>query len=646
MPADKKIRRSLLIKALLMSGSLVCCCLFVVQAVSNVSFAGVFDIAETTVAQSPADGAFLEFKKTEKVLDFDVAKDGPDTAILIENQGGRKVLFWDPGSSESPGEWPAPKGFTPRALAWHPAAKSFFLAGKQGNEYVIMRVDKRAGGWEKKLIYRTHQEIRRLVPAPRPYAVESDFSGDEPKVTTAYRIFFGLKNQDGTYSIKSVTGDGGREYQAVGFRKGFTAFKDSEVPPSSIEAPWALPLAFHPAGHILLWEDESRGFHYAIYERDSWKQSIKLSYPGVFGGTLTATPNGLGLIHWLPGSAGVTLISLRGGKKDLLAAEYSFLSTPSSVPDGKGIVGLIKRDNRSVLAYVPVEMPLADVANAWMFSEEQGDRDLFSSKGGLLRDLPYDQLYSMYESEAYECGHYDQSTPTRPYLVTTDVFWELLAAAYEGVFIIKERQQAIPAFWKLVDEADAHFRQVKPDSHWATIFTVLESMKKPADESEDVRSERLRIQKAGGREFSPFLGREVDYGELKPRGHYTSSEDMKTYFKAFKYLTMTLEETPDPNPLPLDDLVNLTPEIKARARSWISAYDFFIAPSRGPLVWGDKTPPPAYAKYPLERMRLFPLSWGIDNEVLFSTVYHIDLPEAEQIKGPPGGSGLFHPVWI
>ena len=188
-------------------------------------------------------------------------------------------------------------------------------------------------------------------------------------------------------------------------------------------------------------------------------------------------------------------------------------------------------------------MPLADVANAWMFSGE--DRAIGTSsaaKGDCSGTFPYDQLYSMYESEAYDCGRYDPSTPTRPYLVTTDVFWELLAAAYEGVFIVKERQQAIPAFWELVDEADAYFRRVKPDSPWMKVFAVLESMKKPGDESEDVRFERLRIQKAGGREFSPFLGREVDYGELKPRGHYNSSEDMKAYFQAFKYLTMPPDE--------------------------------------------------------------------------------------------------------
>lgn len=546
-----------------MSRGLFYCCLFIVLAACNVTFAGVFDIGEITVAPSPAQGRYLEFKQTEKVLDFDVAKDGPETAILVESQaGGGKVLFWDLGSSASHSEWQVPKGFTPRALAWHPAAKSFFLAGKQGSESVIMSVYKGAGGWVARPIYRSQQEIRRLVPAPRPYAIETDFSGDELKITKAYRIFFSLKNQDGTYSIKSVTEDGGREYQAVGNKKGFTTFKDADEQPSRIEAASALPLAFHPAGHILLWEDEKRNFQYAVYARDHWEKSIKLSYPGVSGGMLTSTPNGLGLIHWLPGSAGISLISLHGGKKDLLAAEYSFLSTPSSVPDGRGIVGLIKKDKGSVLAYVPLQIPLADVANAWMFAEEPGDRDLLSRKGGLLRDLPDDQLYSMYESEAYECGGYDKSTPTRPYLVTTDVFWELLAAAYEGVFIVKERQQAIPAFWEFVHEAEVYFRRAKPESRWMNVFSVLDSMRKPAGQSENVRSEQLRIQKAGSREFSPILGQEVDYSELKPRGHYNSSEDMKAYFKAFKYLTMLAGEA-----LPPDDLTTTAPEVKTRAHS-------------------------------------------------------------------------------
>ncbi len=616
-----------------MSRTLLCSFLFIILAASGVAYAGVFDIGEIRVAPSPAQERYLQLKHTEKVLDFDVAKDGPQTAILMENQtGGAKVVFWDPGRpSEIMEEWPVPKGFTPRALAWRPAAKGFFLAGKQGSEYVILRVDRGTGGWASKPVYRSAREIRRLVPAPRPFEIEADYSGDKPRITNAYRIFFGLKNPDGTYSIKSVTEDGKREYQAVGPAKGFTTFKDAPEQPSRIEAPSALPLAFHPAGHVLLWEDENRGFQYALYEIDHWGKSVKLSYPQVSGGTLTPTPNGLALIHWSPGFGGVTLVSMRGKKRELLASQYNFLSTPSSVPDGRGIVGLINTSKGPVLVYLPLSIPLADVANAWMFAEQREDQQLYSKSGGLLRDLPDDQLYSVYESEAYNCGAYDRSTPTRPYLVTTDLFWELFAAAYEGVFIIEERRLAIPAFWEFVREAESYFRRAKPDSPWTLVFSTLANMGKAPGENENVAAELQLIQKAGGREFSPVLGKPVDYGELKPRGHYNSSEAMKTYFKAFKYLTSLAGEA-----LPLDDPENMPPELKAMAHSWVAAYNFFIAPPRSPVFCEDTFEPPPFARHPLQQVRLFPLSWGVDNEVLLSTVFHEDWPVAEQVKGPSG----------
>lgn len=645
-----------------MSVRLVFCGLFLLMFATGSgaasTSAGTFDLEEIQVTPSPAVEKYLELKPAAKVLDFDVAKDGPRTAILMQEQAsGGKVVFWDLNSPESTREWATPNGFVPRALAWHPLGRSFFLSGKLGSENVIYRVDAQVppglppgskpagkgsekGGevkqpthtWSAKLIYRTTSEIRRLVPAPRPFAIESNFSGNTEVVLKAYRIFFGLRNQDGTYAIKSVTEDGKREYQAVGSRKGFTTFKNSDAPPSRIEAPSALPLAFHPAGHVLLWEDGQRGFHFALYERDHWEQSTRLSYPGVSGGTLTPTPNGLGLIHWQPAIPGLTFISQYGNRKEPLAAEHTFLSTPSSVADGRGIVGLIKRASGSALAYVPVRYPLADVANAWMFAGEQADRELLSRSGGLLRDLPDDQLYSMYESEAYQCGGYDQSTPTRPYLVTTDVFWELLAAAYEGVFIVKERQQAIPAFWEFIDEASRHFRKAMPDSPWTQVFLTLGAMKKGTSDSENIKSELLRIQKAEGREHSPILRTDnADYGELKPRGHYDSNEEMKVYFKAFKYLTALAGDA-----LPPEDLLKAPPEVKARAHSWIEAYSALIAPSRAPLVWKGEQPPPPYAKHLVREDRLFPLSWGMDNEVLLSTVYHEDWPEPEQVTGPSG----------
>jgi hypothetical protein len=611
--------------------------------------AGVLDLDEIVVAQSPSEVKFLDFKESEKIVDFDVARSGPRAAVLVQDgSGGSRVVFWDIGAPRSTTQWAVPKGFGFRSLAWHPRGGCFFLSGSQGAEHVIARVDGEGDARSFRIIHKTRQEIRRLVPAPRPYAI--GFDSDREEVPKAHRLFFGLKNQDGAYAIRSITDQGARDYQVIGRKKGFTTFKDSDEEPSRLEASSALPLAFHPAGHVLLWEDDKKCFHQAFYQRDHWEESAKLD---LCGGTLTPTPNGLALIHWKPGSAGVTIVSDHGKKKESRASEYSFISTPSSVPDGKGIVGVLKRNNRISLAYVPIRVPLADVANAWMFAESGRDEDLLERKGGLLRDLPDDQLYSLYESEAYQCGEYDPSTPTRPYFVTTDVFWELLAAAYEGLFIVAEKQQAIPAFWEFIDEAERFFRQSNPGSRWAAVFSVLARMKERSGDKEgderrraEIQSELALIRKAEGKERSPILGDSVNYGELKPRGHYASNEAMTAYFKAFKYLTQLAgdvlltegdDSAPEEHARLLDELEQIGPEAKAKARTWIEAYEVFIPSARSPLVLRDEQLPfPPYTKHPLSRARIFPLAWGFDNEVLLSTVYHADWPEAEQIKGSSG----------
>ncbi|MCE5244946.1 MAG: DUF3160 domain-containing protein [Syntrophobacteraceae bacterium] len=618
-----------------MSRSLPCCSLLLISfMIFGSAVAGVFDLEEVQVSPSPQETRFLEFKNTEKVLDFDVARTGPRAAILVKTQaGGCKVVFWDIGASRVAGEWNVPGEFGFRALAWHPLGTGLFLSGTRGAECVIARVDERGESRDLQVIYKSRQEIRRLVPGPRPYAVEFDPGTDEYR--KAYRVFFGLKSPDGAWSIRSVTEKGARDYQVIGRKKWFTTFRDAEEQPSSLEAPSALPAAFHPAGHILLWEDGNRCFHQAQYGRDHWESMAKLD---VCGGTVTATPNGMALIHWKQGVPGVAVVGDHGRKRDVQAAAFTFTSTPSSVADGKGIVGQIKKDGRETLAYVPIQVPLADVANAWMFAQASGDEALLTTKGGLLRDLPDDQLYSVYESEAYQCGAYDPSTPTRPYFVTTDVFWELLAAAYEGLFIIGERQQAIPAFRAFVEEAERFYTQAMPDSPWTAVFSTVAALNRGSRETESrgSRPERAAelelMRRATGTEVSPLLGKPLAYWDLKPRGHYASDEAMRNYFTAFKYLTKVAFDN-----LPVDDLRAMNPEAKSLGLAWIGAYEAFIPRSRSALLLrDDQLAVPPYTRHPFDTSRLFPLAWGFDNEVLLSTVYHGDWPESEQIKGPGG----------
>jgi hypothetical protein len=594
------------------------------------SHAGLFDSPEIRVEPSPKEVRSLPLSSAEKPLDFDVSPSGAEVALLAPDPGGgNRVRFWRLDGSQPSPNWAVPRGLTPRSIVWHPLGDRFFLAGAFGTQHVIQRVSLVGGSWQGKEIYRTGREIRRLVVGPRPFEVASGVRQEE--TAERYRLFFGLKSNDGSYTIHSITEEGTREYQVIGPKSGFTRLADTEVQPSEIAHRWALPLGFHPAGHLLLWEDDQHQFQVARYDRDHWAESTKLFDGNVRGGTVTATPNGLGLLHWQPERDGVTLVYDHGRTKNPQANGYRFLFTPSSVPDGRGVVGLIRQESGHALVYVPIHMPLADVANAWMFVESSGDGDLLSNHGGLLRDLKQEQLHSLYDSEAYYCGGYDQGTPTRPYLVTTDIFWELLAAAYEGLFIVTERYQAIPAFWDLVGGLDQHFRANQPESPWTKVFATLVNIH--TMQAQTQKDEELQlILKAQGHGKSPLFGVDLDYGELLPRGHYTADADLQLYFKAFKYLTELAPEVTSP-----ETLQNLSPELRQKALAWIGPYLHFIAPPRAPLIWGNGDgAQPVYARHPLKEARLFPLSWGFDNEVLLSTVFHPDWPEAEQIQGTSG----------
>jgi hypothetical protein len=594
----------------------------------------VFDTLQIPVAGSPAQACGLDLAEGVGIVDFDVARTGPLVAMLVREKGGFKVRFWGMGAAPALKEYGVAAGVTPSAVAWRPEGGGFFLAGSKGRGAVIIRVDANGGQWSAKTIFSSPNPIRRLVPCPRPFAISMDTEGKD--IRKLYRLFFGMRNPDGSWSVRSVTEDGGRDYQAVGPGKWMTTAKEEWARPSTIVASFALPEAFHPAGNMMIWQDEHQGFNYAVYARDHWDRGGPLACGGLHGGSITPTPNGAALIYWRHGTPGVTIVSGRGTQNQRQATALTFLSTPSSVPDGRGIVGVVKKGGGLSLVYVPIEVPLANVANAWMFVESPDDSKAFSRNGGLFRQLDYDQLYSMYDSEAYQCGQYDPSTPTRPYLVTTDVFWELVGAANDGMFVLTERRKAVPAFWQFVDDAGKYLAKARPDSRWTRVFATLAAFRAAmkGEKAAPAYSEEIElIKKASGSERSSVLGRDVDFGELKPRGHYTSGPDMETYFKAFQYMVRMAGEV-----LPPGDIESLPAGLKDEARAWIASYEVFIAPGRFPLVWSGREGfhPPSYGAHPLDKPGLFPLAWGFDNEVLLSTVFHPGWPESEQIKGPQG----------
>ena len=233
-------------------------------------------------------------------------------------------------------------------------------------------------------------------------------------------------------------------------------------------------------------------------------------------------------------------------------------------------------------------------------------------------------MYKLYETENYYCNGYDRNAPARPYLVTTDLFWELFGAAYQGLFIVKERDEAIPNFLEFVSEADQFIKNSHKMTSWAPVFSAIIDFL--AGNTKNPEVARIQNEKD---DVSEITHKDYRYSDLKPRGHYTSSEKMKKYFKAFRYLTTIYQSKKDT----LNELNILPKEIKAYAEKWIEAYSGFISPSRYPLVWNTmKSTIPSYCQHKGRGVTMFPLSWGFDNEILNSTVYHEDFPDEIQVR--------------
>jgi hypothetical protein len=586
----------------------------------------LFEMPEAQVERLPNEPRQLDLAPGEAVLDLAASPTGPEVAVLARpTNAPARLVLWKLASGRTEAIWQATGEYAPQWLAWHPTGQALFVLGTGGGESTLVRLDRTSTGWKAATIFHSKRTLARLVAGPRP------FTTDPQNAPSFCRLFFGATRPNGTSLIVSVDEHGGRYYEVTkskfeGPPASNSAFGDS--PPVQFVAESALPVAFHPAGHMLVWEDGAHCFQAARYEVNNWEKSTPILGGKLCGGSVTPTPNGIGLLHWLEATPGVELYVSGEKQTARQAAEYQFLSAPRSVADGRGIVGATKNAKVIKVVYVPIDVPLAKVANAWMFLESPRDRELFSKKAGLFRPLKdNDQLFQLYDSEAYYCGGYNVSTPTRPYLVTTDVFWENFAAAYEGLFVLLERRQAIPMFWEFVQAANAALANT--GSPWAPVFHALAQVRTEAPPDDP---EAQRILRADSVEHSAVLGRDFNYGELKPRGHYTASEDEKRYFKAFRYLTSAPSEQ-----LPPAELASLPAGVQERARFWIQTYLAFIAPSRAPSLWsGLPGAPPAYARHVLKTPALFPLSFGFDNEVLLSTVFHPDWAEDEQIAGPAG----------
>lgn len=569
-----------------------------------------FDEVEITVAPAPDEPFYQPLPAGMQAIAVAVSPAGPDVAIVMENAKGRQSLWgWRIGPSQKPesalNALPGrpvplsmilmPEGLKLNSLVWHPKANVLFAAG--GNN--LYRLEPETGKTD--VVWTSPKgAIDRLAIGPRPF---------DP----GYRLFFAEKQPDGNRQIASVTEKGEAFYYVTAARKAEAGPNEDEATlPNTEIMQDSVPIGFHPAGNNLVLMNEKGCLFDKGYEIDNWRAAVSLSRIPC-GSVASRTPNGVTNLVWIPGKPGIEADSA------LIAADFAFVSPPLVTIDGRGIVGVTKeKDGSFVLRYLPQDFPLANVVNAWMFLQAPEDMKLFSENRGLFRTLDNTQLYQLYDSESYYCGGFDSRQPTRPYFVTTDIFWEVYGSAFQGLFMTVERERSLPAFRKMLESAVAELAKKAPDSKMNAVFTATLAV---LDGNPLDNAEAARIIAAGEHAFSDILEDDVDYAIYAIRGHYAKSEEQGAYFQAVRYLGhMKLEEKDSAI------LRSLSVETQKLAMAWVNSYLPFIAPPRAPVVWDVEKPLAADMARPHDFERVFPLSWGWDNEIFDSTIHHESRP--------------------
>jgi hypothetical protein len=585
-------------------------------------YEGVFDIPELYVAQSPAKEMSVLLKPSESVVSFDISPAGLIVAAVISDESNNYIKLWKIDQDDFFETINIPDSITPGTISWHPHANAFFITANTDGRHSIIRYDKEGAEWSTEVIYSSKSAINRLILCPRPFL--NNYNRRLNKSLYSFRLFFGLQKDDGSYRIATITEFGRKFYQVIGPSETFTHSEYTEIDPSHLDEDWALPVAFHASGQYLIWENSKGDYFTAEYYTSAWGDKSKDLKTPVKGGQISLTPNGSGFFQWQKDIPGINLYMTGNDKADQLLQNKLLLSQPVSTPDGRGVVCLTKDKDQQSLEYILTGYPLSDVVNSWMFAESTEDIDLLARNFGLFRPLSDDQLYQLYESENYYCGSYDQSTPTRPYFITSDIFWELYASAFQGIFTVKERAQAIPAFWSFVNSTSLHYNEKSMNSPWAGVFQVLVSLQKNDLSNPEVKS----ILDSKGKSYSKVLKRDYDFSQLKPQGIYTMSSEMQLYYRAFRYLNTAFEN----DEAIVSQLNNLPAGSKELAFDWINSYTEFISkPRRANVFSKEKFIAPKYVQYPDSGLSVFPLSWGFDNEILNSVVYHSAYPKEKQI---------------
>ena len=568
-----------------------------------------FDQPEPVIQASPTADLAAPLPGVTKLLFIDVSPVSSEVAVLVQAEGRRELRIWNMAQGSFT---PVPQ-LPPDALevAWHPASPRLLFVAT-ANAIVLLDLD---GHAPPRTIW-SGRALSGLVAGPRPFEMGEGHA--------VYRVYFTERQADGRSWLRSVGENGaGAFVVAAPGGKPAADHSDGETLPT-VDASLGHVAAFHPSGNEMLVRNASGCPTRLDYRPEGWSTQPSGPAAARFDlGPIACTeqlqfsPNGLYLLRWTRGTPGLTVQGRNLGPAQSQRSDLAFIEEPLVTADGRGVVGVTGQPGALMLHYARIALELPDVTDAWMFVRDQADLGHFTRHGGMLRPTSLHQMYGLYDTESFYCGAYSAQTATRPYMVTTDAFWELYASSYEGLFVVVERSRAIPAFRHLVVDGAADLLRRAPNTPAARAFAAAAATLA----NDRSNPEAARILDATTTARSESLGQDLDYRVYAPRGHYTADDELKHYFAAVRFLGHIRFGAAD-----IATLRAAPPTIAAAAQAWNDAYTAFIAPARGPAIFSNEPPG--------ETATLLPLSFGADNAVFEQTIEH------RQASDAPGSFAL------
>lgn len=482
---------------------------------------------------------------------------------------------------------------------------ALYVLAQSGQEWRLNFLPRQAGGLgPAELRYRSPTSLSALVcPTVR-------WNGEE-------RCFFASEHAPGRHQILSVRRTGLAPYEvtspsgALGERTdpNLRVRTDPEMsPPAVAQVDSATPLSVDPVAGTLLYAAGGR-----VYERPYVDQNWESPRPRTAwaNARLLYSPNGELLLRYSLGKSDVTLVRPDGQVLERVETKAPLLTPPAIAANGRAVLGVVLRRGGSELHTYALTSPLAKVR--FLTHVPPNVQGALAAQGYAAHDTKDTQLYQEYERRAY-----DVEAPV-PVYAAIDGMLEVLGAGFQAVFMLAERDLSRPKLLALLAALETAAQAGAP--RVAQIAKVTAKML-AGDFDHDEGRLVLAEQPAPSTLHTVPKAEPIDFADFHPRGSYTTSPELMSYFRAFKYLNLLALTEAERRVLAAD------PQVVAALDAWTAVQAPFVWPARRKEdLLGRAVALPPYVRPDCLPTRIleapvhpFPLAFGIDAEILESTV--------------------------